>query len=410
MGQGKRRRAITAGGEPDSWRAWLACVLSLLVLFVAFGLAYSYGVFFSPITQTFGTGRGQAATFFSVTSLLFFGLGSVTGPLSDRVGPRPLLVCGGLAIAAGLFGTARAGTLWQAYAAYGLGVGIGVGCVYVPVVAAVGRWFERRRASALGLAVSGIGLGTLVVAPLSAWLIEACGWRAVYTGYAAVAALVLPLAGVLFPQPPPAPPRQAGETRAHASGGFVRLYVATLCLNVVLYVPFVHLPPAAEDIGITPLRAAGLVGVIGVASVVGRLLIGAQGDRHLLAILYKACFLLVTVSLPVWALADGYAGLLVFAVLIGTGYGGYIALTPAVLARLFGPRDLGRLLGRLYTAVALGAAAGPLAVGAAADRLGGYTEALMALLAVAALGTCLILPLASSRRRPAPLPPAPEAD
>lgn len=379
----------------DPPRAWLACILSFAALFVAFGLAYSYGVFFSPITHEFGARSGEGAAIFSITSLLFFGLSCITGPLSDRLGPRPLLLAAGVLIGAGLAGAAQATELWQAYVAYGLGVGLGASCVFVPVVAAVGRWFRRRRTTALGIAVSGIGMGTLCVAPLSAWLIELHGWRTVYELYAIAAVLVLGLSGVLYPKPPRAP-EGIDDSRPRWGGRrYLHLYVATLGLNAVMYVPFVHLPPAAETLGIDPLRAAGLVGIIGVASVVGRLAIGPLGDRFPLLTLYRGCYAVIALSFLLWTVAGDYPGLALFAVSLGVAYGGYIALTPAVLAHLFGLENLGRLLGVLYTAVGLGASAGPLLTGLGVDLLGNYTVVLLVLHAVGLLSLLATLPVRS---------------
>ena len=121
--------------------------------------------FFGPISAEFGAGRAAASVVFSLTSLLFFTLGALSGPAADRLGPRPLLLAGAGAFGLGLAATAAADRLWIAYLTYGVGVGIGVGCAYVPIIAAVGGWFERRRALAVGVAVSGIGLSTLVAAP-----------------------------------------------------------------------------------------------------------------------------------------------------------------------------------------------------------------------------------------------------
>ena len=83
-----------------------------------------------------------------------------------------------IAIGLGLASVAR--SLIEVYAAYGLGVGLGIGCAYVPAVAAVQRWFIRRRGFASGLAVSGIGVGTLVAPPVAAFLIGLLGWRETY--------------------------------------------------------------------------------------------------------------------------------------------------------------------------------------------------------------------------------------
>ncbi|MGX9079844.1 MFS transporter, partial [Klebsiella pneumoniae] len=82
----------------------------------------------------------------------------------------------------------QAQTILQVYAAYSIGIGAGVGCAYVPTLGAVQRWFVRRRGFASGLAVSGIGVGTLVMPPLATWLIASFGWRDAYVVLGVVAA------------------------------------------------------------------------------------------------------------------------------------------------------------------------------------------------------------------------------
>jgi len=145
-------------------------------MFAVFGVVYSFGVFFDPMAREFGTGRGLTSVVFAVTAFLFFVLGAMTGPLADRIGPRRVVLVGAGATGGGLILTAAAPSIWLGYLTFGLGVGLGTACGYVPMVAAVGGWFERRRALAIGIAVSGIGVGTLAVPPAAALLVGALGW------------------------------------------------------------------------------------------------------------------------------------------------------------------------------------------------------------------------------------------
>jgi len=367
----------------DSPRAWGVVAAAFAAMFVAFGIAYSYGAFLDEMREDFGVGRAAGAAFFSLTSLLYFGLGGVSGAAGDRFGQRRVLLVGAAALGLGLVATARAGSLGVALAAYGIGVGVGVACAYVPMVALVGAWFERRRTLALGVAVAGIGIGTLVIPPVTAALIEAIGWRDSYLVLAAVGVAALGLCA-LGAAPAPAGGGAAGSSLADAlrDRQYRLLYLATALLGIPLFVPFVYLPSYAEERGVDPVLAAGLVGAIGTASVVGRLALGALAAPLGLLRVFRGCFIAIALSFVLWwAAGASYPVLLAFAVVLGVGYGGYVALAPAVVAARFGVERLGALLGVLYTSAAVGSAVGPPAAGAVIDA-GGYEPAIAASLAI----------------------------
>jgi MFS family permease len=364
----------------DSVRAWVVVAAAFAALFSLFGVAFSFGAFFGPIAAEFETGRAAASAVFSLTSLLFFSLGAASGPAADRLGSRPLLLAGAAAFGSGLAATAAADRLWIAYLTYGVGVGVGVGCTYVPIIAAVGGWFEHRRALAVGVAVSGIRLDTLAAAPLGARLIDAYGWRTVYLGFAVASSAVLILSTLLISAPPGAPTgtrRRTGAALRTPTYGW--LYLSNLLLCLVLFVPFVHLPAFAEEAGVGATAAAGLVGIVGAASIAGRVVLGVVADAAGLLRGYRLSFLLIGASFALWWVGDGFWSLAAFAAVLGVGYGGFVALSPVVLAALFGVEQLGGLLGVLLTANGLGSAIGPPAVGLVGDLTGTYASAIAAL-------------------------------
>jgi MFS family permease len=288
-----------------------------------------------------------------------------------------------VALGTGLVVTSRATSLGIALAAYGLGVGIGVACAYVPMVALVGAWFERRRTLALGVAVAGIGIGTLMNPPATAALIEKAGWRDSYLVLAAIGVGALALCALAV-APAPEGERAVAASLRHAlrDSQYRRLYAATALLGVPLFVPFVYLPSYAEQRGVDPVLAAGLIGAIGTASVAGRLALGAVAGPLGLLRVFRGCFLAMALSFALWLVAGGsYPVLLLFAIVLGVGYGGYVALAPAVVAERFGVERLGALLGVLYTSAGIGTAVGAPAAGAIID-VGGYTPAITASLAI----------------------------
>ena len=380
--------------EPDSPRAWVIAFAAFLSMFTTFAVAYSFGAFVKPMTAEFQSGRAAISAVFSITAFIYFLFGAAAGHISDRIGPRPMMVASAFFMGAGLILTSSINHLWLSYLTYGIGVGLGVACGYVPMVAVVSGWFVRRRNTALGIAVSGIGFGTIVGAPLAAKCIPLYGWRATYVLFGVLSASLLLFSAALAKRSPIARSRSGPTTgEALRTPAFMLLYASSFLCSMPLFVPFVFLPAFAHDLGISAVASAALIGVIGIASVCGRLGLGALADRVGLIGLYLLCFLLQALSYAIWLDAHSYLTLVIFALLIGTGYGGYVALAPAVLAQFFGTGNLGALVGSLYTSNAFGTLVGPPLAGFIIDHTGGYRWAIAAALAMAAAAFLVLLPL-----------------
>ncbi len=364
---------------------------TFLTLFTVFGVAYSFGEFFGPMADEFGTSRSATAFFFSITTFAYFGLGIVSGRIADRIGPRRVLIFGAVCMVTGLFLTAEVSSIQLGYLTYGLGVGIGVACCYVPMVAAVGGWFEQKRTMALGLAVAGIGLGTLVLVPLVEWVIEQNGWRDAYRLLGAISAVLLAIAAFGAHRPPgssatPLPLRESIGGRID----FKLLYVSSFFLSAALFTPFVFLADYIETTG-TDGSAAVLLGLIGMSSIVGRLGFGAIAAKIGTIALFRLSCTGLGLSFLLWIIADtNYVLLVVFALVLGVAYGGIIALSPAVVAELFGIVGMGGVLGALYTANGLGGLVGPPVMGQIIDS-SGHTAAQWTALVSGLIGATLLV-------------------
>lgn len=384
--------AAPIGGGVDSSRAWLIVVATFFSSFVSLGIAYSFGAFFTDMAEEFGTARGETAVLFGITTFSFFWLSLITGRAADVWGPRPVLIVGAIALLVGLVATSRVDSLAAGYVTYGAGVGVAAACGYIPMVAMVGGWFDRHRATAVGLAVAGIGAGTLVMSPVSAQLIERYGWRDTFVALGVIGSGVMLAAAALVSRPPghggPQPARFGDAAR---SGVFRRLYLSGLSSGLALFVPFVFVGQYAKDEGAGPVAAAVLVGVLGGASVLARIGFGSLVRRYGSVRLYRLCFVLLAASFLVWSLAGGsYAVLVAFVVVLGIGYGGFVALSTIVLADRFGVIGLGSVLGLFYTSQGLGGLIGPPTAGWLIDRNGGYTTAILLSCALAVVARLLL--------------------
>lgn len=230
---------------------WLVVAGAFTITCVGFGCVYSFSAFVEPLECDFGGSRGSVSLVFSLAGFLYFSLGSISGPIADRLGSRRLAVAGMLLIGAGLAVAGFAQTLEQVYAAYG--VGVGVGCAYVPAMGAVQRWFVRHRGFASGLASSGIGVGTLVVPPLAAVLIATLGWRYAYLALGSLAAVFGASMALLIENDPhdrglgpDGDPLHARSRSISASGAslreaiksrrFIGLYAACLACSFAVFV------------------------------------------------------------------------------------------------------------------------------------------------------------------------------
>jgi MFS family permease len=389
---------ITHNRDLDSPYAWRMAGVAFVICFVIFGVVYSFGAFFKPLATEFGADRAGTSALFAITGAIYNVLGLVGGRLTDRFGPRGVMLTGSVAFGLGLIATAAAPTLRFAYLAYGLGLGIGVGCTYVPALAIVGGWFARSRSTAMGVAVSGIGAGTLAVAPLAASLIARWGWRETYLLMGVASMALLAICALLAAAPPIASSSAAPPiSRQVRTPQFLMLYLAALLCSVSIYVPFVYLPDFAQSRGINGVAAAALVGFVGAASLVGRLSFGAIANRTGILNLYKGSLLVLGLSYATWPIAHSYAMLAAFAVIMGSAYGGMVSLSPTVVAEIFGAEGLGTMLGALYTGIAVSSLVGPPAVGFAIDHGGTYLWAAIIAGGAGVLSFIVMLPLREGR-------------
>src|SRR5260370_37770164 len=160
------------------------------------------------------------------------------------------------------------------------------------MVAVVGGWFLRRRNTALGIAVAGIGFGTVFGAPIAGARIGRLGWRATDVVFAIAAPAILLGCAYVVERPPvhvtPSPIRLGDAIRTPAFG---YLYGSSVLISMALFVPFVYLPSFAHDRGVSEFLSAALFGRIGGASVAGRMGLGELAERAVVVRLLQASVL-----------------------------------------------------------------------------------------------------------------------
>jgi len=379
---------------------WIIVACVFVILFVSFGSAYSFSTFFESLQMEFGTSRSSISFVFAIAGFLYFSLGAISGQIADRFGSRRVIIFGVIVLSISLLLAGRVKTIWQIYAVYGLGIGIGIGFAYAPSMGVVQRWFAKRRGLASGIAVTGIGLGTLGMPVFSAALIHWSDWRSAYLVMSILVFTCGVSAAVLITDSPEKrglvpdgdeikadTPKSSQETfktnatrireislkDALRTKQFWLLYTGSFSFGLGLFIPFVHLIPFSNDLGLPNATAVMLFSLIGVGSTVGRFLLGSIADkigrRLSLVIMYAgaaATFAWWLAAANVWQLAT-------FVLIYGACYGGYVAILPAVAADYFSGPNISGVIGTLITSVAVGNLIGPPIAGFIFDLLQSYT-------------------------------------
>ncbi len=374
-------------------RAWVVVWACFVALAVIFGVAYAFAAFFQSFAVEFDAGRAQVSLVFGVSGLLYFVLGAFGGMLADRFGPQRVTSAGMLCIAAALLLGSRAHSLLQLTLCWGLGLGVGIALVYTPAIACVQPWFTRRRGLAAGVASAGIGAGTFGVPLLATLAIAQWQWRGAMLALAA-GVLLFGLTATWQLRRAPAAARRADGTvpgvplgQALRSRSFLWLYAMCVLGAPAMFIPFAHLSAAARDLGVAAPQAVGLVGIIGIGSLVGRFAIGAVADRLGRPLTLVAAQASLGLSMLLWWGAGSYPALLLFALWMGVSYGGIVSLMPALCMDLYGARAVSSIIGTLYTGAAFGNVAGPWLAGRLFDTQGNYNTVTMACVLLSAGAT-----------------------
>jgi MFS family permease len=366
---------------------------TFVCLAVIFGVSYSFAAFFENFAKEFAAQRADVSWIFGLCGLVYFVLGAGGGMLADRWGPRMVCMTGMVFIAMGLFLTSLAQSLATVYLSYGLLVGLGIAFVYTPSIACVQPWFNKRRGLASGIASAGVGAGTLVLPVVVSYLLIEVNWREALQMMSAGVLLIGLTAGFLLKRAP----NLSGNTSGPLPGltlsatlktpSFKWLYMGTLLGAPVMFVPFAHISAAARDAGVPDAQAVGLVGLIGIGSLVGRFAIGWLADRMGRIRTLMLMQGLMGLSYLVWAGAQDPWMFAVFALWFGLSYGSIVSLLPAICMDLFGGRAVSAIIGTLYTGAALGNLLGPVLAGQVFDMTQSYALVIWITLGISAMAT-----------------------
>ncbi len=363
-----------------------------LTLALAYGSWYAYSVFLVALLHDFGWSRSILGGAFSVFALVQGLANPLLGMLCDRVRPPVVVAFGSLALGGTLYMDSYIQTPWQLYLGFGVCTAIAVAlCGWIPAVVQVQRRFIGQLGFALGIVSSGVGVGMLIVVPLCESLIEAHGWRTAFRVLGVICTVcILPAALFLWhetphhPRPPPigaavdiaSKPPAITLREALRTSPFWLMVATFFCGSVCSQTLHVHQVAFLVDHGIRAMVAATVVGVVGVASIVGKTGGGWLSDRIERELVYIAGIAVLVSAVGALLLVGTTPtrwGPYAYAVMLGLGYAVTAALTPAMVADRFQGRHFGAIIGVGLFGSATGSAVGPWMSGYLHDLTGSYT-------------------------------------
>src|SRR3954451_4893588 len=396
---------------------WLIAAAAV-VMQICLGAAYGWSVFVAPLVSTTGWTLTQVSLNFTL-AIAFLGVGTIIGGLwQGKGGPRPVSTVAGITyglsyLLAGWFAAHQ--SLAGMYFSYGMIGGIGMGMGYITSVATVTKWFPDRRGLMTGVAVAGYGAGELSMSPFAARSIVVRGVPATFD-ILGIVYLVLVVASAQFYCNPPAGWRPAGwqptgtVAKAATTSDFtVQEAMRTpqfwmlwlmLFLNVSAGIMIISQasPMAQQLVHMTPVAAAGMVGLISIFNGAGRVFWAWVSDylgRARVYLLLYALQAVIFFMLPRLSSVTLFSA--AFAV-IGLCYGGGFGTMPSFTADFFGARFMGGIYGWILLAWGAGAIPSPLLIAHLRQTTGRYDQAIYTVAGV--MVVALALPLLV--RRPAP--------
>jgi len=407
---------------------WIIVAVALVSMAFWLGIRSSFSVFYVALLEDFRWTRAGSAGVQSMALITYTILAPLVGTLIDRFGPRRVVAPGILVLAFGLVLCGSIKTLNQFYLFYGVVMGSGITCIGIITYSAIlAHWFEKKRGLASGIAVSGMGLGTFLLVPISQSFISMLGWRMTFIITGVLVLIILLPTNVLFLKHKP---REVGQypdglklsqilpsapnskksvnqtaadwtlKKAARSAQFWALIIFPFLSVVGIYIILVHNVKFLVDQGIDKMAAALIFAMVGAVSSIFRIFWGWLSDRIgremtftmgiLCACMGVSCLLLFESSqLKIYIYG--------FFLLFGMGWGVTAPMFMSTSADLFKGKIFGLIYGFVEAGIGAAGAIGAWVAGFIFDQSQSYKTAFILAIAVLLL-SCVFIWLAAPRK------------
>ena len=374
------------------WKVAAAAFAGVMVSFAPI-VPYTFSLFLNPLHAAFGWHREAISGSFALAAITVALVSPGIGLLLDRFAPRRIILPSIVIFAVALASLSMLGpSIKRFYVTYFILGLVANGTAQFAYTRTILSWFRKHRGFALALILTGSGVGSILIPPLTQWVIEHHGWRDAYLTLGGIALLGLPLTALLLQNRPARLERMDASLMSGATvGAALRSAPFWILAFIIMLSAFAenglvtNLAAMLTEHGVTAQAAAIALSVRGGAGIVGRLCTGFLIDR--LPAQRIQTFILLLSATGTFILA--FAGTSVYALLgtalLGIGLGSEADVAPYLLARYFGRKHFSVLYGLTWTAYAIGGATGPLVVGHLYDRMGAYQPRFIVGLACIAL-------------------------
>ena len=382
----------------QGWGVLAAAFTGVMVSFAPI-IPYTFSLFLDPLHAAFGWRREAMGGAFALAAITVALVSPLIGILLDRFPPRRIIIPGILVFALALAALSRSTpNIFQFYATFfvmGLVANATAQFAYTRTIL---TWFTTHRGVALALLLAGSGIGSILIPPLTEWMIEHHGWRSAFLMLGGIAILGLPLTAMLVRNRPEA---ATVHPEHHADVGMtVAVALRTVAFWILAFITILsafsenglvtNFASILTQHGVLAGTAALALSIRGGAGIIGRLGIGFAIDRVSPERIQSFVLALAAAGTLILAFADSAWAALLGAAVLGVGLGSEADVGPYLLARYFGRRHFSVLYGLTWTAYAIGGATGPLWIGHLYDRAGAYLPRFIVYLAVVAFGAVIL--------------------
>lgn len=369
---------------------WFIVAVCFVINFIVFGISVNtFTVYVKPISTDMGWSRGRFSFGLTLASLAMGIMAPLMGRLIDKIGARLVMTVGASIIGLCTVALSKANALWLFYLLYMISGAAQAGTTLIPISLVISNWFNVKRGRAMGIVMTGTGLGAMVMVPLTSWIVIHWGWRTSYFIMGWVIFSMAPICYFFIKTNPSdkglkpdggvvdmtvAPARIEGLPAGAAlkTGSFWFIASMMFILGMVGMGLGLHLMPYLTDIGFPEMTAGVLISLISAMTVLGKISMGIFSDRWgIRKVVILACTVII-IAIFILMQAKALLIAVIFAIFYGYAIGAPLMINPTLTADCFGLASFGAIFGILSLFNIMGAGIGAWLAGAIFDAAGSY--------------------------------------